>query len=77
MCVCVCIYIYIFYNINVVNLRPQINKAIILKPWQNIKFYSYTFTISFGLEHTFKAEQMSLYLCRMGHKKVDRVRIIA
>jgi len=57
-----CVCLYIFYNNNVVNLRSQITKAIILKTWQNIKLYSYTFIISFGLEHTFRVEQISLYL---------------
>ena len=55
-------YIYIFYNNNVVNLRSQISKAIILKPWQTIKLYSYTFTISFGFEHTFRVEKISVNL---------------
>jgi len=58
------VYFYIYtYSITItVNLRSQITKAIILKPWQNIKLYSYTFTVSFGLEHTFRVEQISLYL---------------
>ena len=56
------ICLYIFYNNTVVNLRSQINKAFILKLCQNIKLYSYTYTISIGLEHTFRVEQISLYL---------------
>ena len=56
-----CICLYTLYNKNV-NLRSQNTKAIILKPWQNVKLHSYTFTISFGLEHTFRVEQTSLYL---------------
>ena len=56
------ICLYIFYNNTVVNLRSQISKAFILKLCQNIKLYSYTYTISIGLEHTFRVEQISLYL---------------